>query len=168
MKKIILLLSFLIVLIIIAACNQIPTDKLSCNKDSDCICGGVDNQDKNCFLGNKEYYEEYVNKEKVCPDFCGGIAGNLELKCVENKCTQVSKESPQVECNLDTDCKKAGCSGQLCISADKEDIATTCEYKEEYACYQETECKCVSNKCDWEQTSEFTECLQQYESISTI
>jgi eight-cysteine-cluster-containing protein len=160
MKKTILLISFLFVLII-AACNQIPTDKLSCNKDSDCICGGIDNNDKNCFIGNKLYYEEYVNKDKACPDFCGGKEGNSELKCVENKCTQVLKEQLQAECNQDTDCKKAGCSGQLCISADKEDVATTCEYKEEYACYQETNCKCVSNKCDWNDTPQFIECLEQ-------
>ena len=68
---------------------QLP-DKDYCEKDSDCVCGGFDT-DGSCFLGNKLYYNEYVDKTGVCPDFCGGFHGTLEIKCVNNKCTQVPR-----------------------------------------------------------------------------
>ena len=67
---------------------KIP-DKLYCEKDSDCVCGGFD-VDGSCFLGNKLYYNAYVDKTGICPDFCGGFHGSLQLKCVDNKCTQVA------------------------------------------------------------------------------
>ena len=65
--------------------TQLPTEdsKTFCSIDDDCICSGKD-KDGSCFLGNKDYYETNVDKEKQCPDFCGGIAGNLEVKCDEN------------------------------------------------------------------------------------
>lgn len=55
------------------------------------------------------------------------------------------------------DCVVTGCSGQLC--ADTE-IFTTCEWRDEYACYQEA--SCVRQKdgvCGWVQTGELFECL---------
>lgn len=63
-----------------------------CVTDSDCICGGIDSSTKNCFIGNKKYYDSsyVINKTYHCPDFCSGIAGNLVLKCSNNKCIQQS------------------------------------------------------------------------------
>lgn len=61
-----------------------------CESDDDCICGGIDREDSECFIGNKEYYEKYVDKTMQCPDFCSGIANHLESKCVDNKCKLVS------------------------------------------------------------------------------
>lgn len=68
-----------------------------CTADSDCICGGIDKATNDCFVGNKEYYETNVDKSKGCPDFCIGIAANLETKCVENECKVVHKERLQIE-----------------------------------------------------------------------
>ncbi len=66
--------------------------KSYCITDSDCACGGIDSITKNCFIGNKDYYDSsYVNKSSQCPDFCNGIAGNLELRCDNNKCIQISR-----------------------------------------------------------------------------
>ncbi len=53
-----------------------------CEEDADCACG-VHWQTEDCFVGN----QNYVDTETQCPDFCTGIAGNLETKCVQNKCT---------------------------------------------------------------------------------
>jgi len=77
-------------------CNQIVStfkftklvsdgDQKYCNNDSDCACG-VNIKTRDCFLGNKKY----VDTTKQCPDFCGGIAGNLTIKCMNNFCKQVS------------------------------------------------------------------------------
>src|SRR3989344_5831665 len=58
-------------------------------------------------------------------------------------------------------CAVAGCSGQLCVSADEAgDIITTCEYRAEYACYREASCEPQENgKCGWTQTAELKQCL---------
>jgi len=62
-----------------------------CKTRDDCVCGGIDTKTGNCFIGNTNYYDKYVNKTAVCPDFCGGIAGNLEIRCENNACVQRNK-----------------------------------------------------------------------------
>ena len=54
-------------------------------------------------------------------------------------------------------CKPSGCSGQIC--SDK-DVVTTCEFRPEYMCYRNAECKRQSNgQCGWTQTAALTACL---------
>jgi len=67
-----------------------------CETADDCVCGGIDAQTENCFVGNKKYYDLFVNKEQDCPDFCTGIDGRLQTKCVEHKCALVRGEPPEV------------------------------------------------------------------------
>ncbi len=63
-----------------------PTDKSkSCLTDSDCACGK--NANGECFYGNIQF----VNASEQCPDFCTGIGGNLEIKCISSGCKQVQK-----------------------------------------------------------------------------
>lgn len=58
-------------------------------------------------------------------------------------------------------CAVAGCSGQLCVSADEAgNIMTTCEYRAEYACYREASCEPQANgKCGWTESTELKQCL---------
>lgn len=58
-------------------------------------------------------------------------------------------------------CAVAGCSGQLCVSADEAgNIVTTCEYRSEYACYREASCEPQADgKCGWTPTPQLTQCL---------
>ncbi|NIO44072.1 MAG: hypothetical protein GTN36_00760 [Candidatus Aenigmarchaeota archaeon] len=65
-------------------CPQV-VDESYCNFDEDCACG-IHKETSDCFYGNKAY----VDTSQQCPDFCTGIAGNLIIKCVNNKCIQVS------------------------------------------------------------------------------
>ena len=69
------------------------------------------------------------------------------------------KDKPIIK--IDTSgCKKAGCSSQLCVSSDEKDVITTCEWKDEYACYQKAKCEKQENgKCGFVQDEEFTDCL---------
>lgn len=54
-------------------------------------------------------------------------------------------------------CKPTGCSGQICSD---EDVTTTCEFKEEYACYKNAKCERQSDgKCGWTPTEELVMCL---------
>ena len=65
-----------------------------CEVDDDCICDGYDPKADKCFVGNRQYYEFFVDKERDCPDFCTGIAGDRGVRCVENKCVIVRLETP--------------------------------------------------------------------------
>ena len=55
-------------------------------------------------------------------------------------------------------CYKGGCSSQLC--SDQPDMVSTCEYREEYACYQSAVCeRQASGQCGWTETSDLRACL---------
>lgn len=65
------------------------------------------------------------------------------------------------ECSSDDDCIKAGCSGTLCQSKFAEKMFTTCEYREEYACYTTISCGCAQGKCAWRETDAFRSCVEE-------
>ncbi len=57
-------------------------------------------------------------------------------------------------------CYVGGCSAQLC--SDDPDLASTCEYREAYACYQDAVCeRQQGGECGWTQTAQLSACLQQ-------
>jgi hypothetical protein len=54
-------------------------------------------------------------------------------------------------------CIKSGCSGQVCSD---QNVITTCEWREEYACYRTALCEVQpSGACGWTQTEELKACL---------
>ena len=83
-------LTFVIVVsILFGFVLQKVDNKTFCERDSDCICGGIDRNTDDCFIGNKWYYDRFVDKTQQCPDFCTGITGELQVRCVDNTCGQV-------------------------------------------------------------------------------
>jgi len=55
-------------------------------------------------------------------------------------------------------CYIGGCSQQICSG--EPDVASTCEYREEYACYQTATCEKQSDgNCGWTQDLGLTTCL---------
>lgn len=55
-------------------------------------------------------------------------------------------------------CYIGGCSAQIC--SDQEGVASTCEFRAEYACYQGATCERQSNgQCGWTETSKLLQCL---------
>ncbi len=80
----------------------------------------------------------------------------------EGNKTSDNGSSTEAECSIDADCATAGCSGQLCVKADKAaDTITTCEYKEEYGCLKLTSCGCNEGICGWAETPNYAECIKQ-------
>lgn len=66
--------------------------------------------------------------------------------------------------NASTDeCVKGGCSGTGCLEKSKADqLSTTCEWKEEYACYRTATCeRQLNGRCGWTQTNELLSCLEE-------
>lgn len=60
-----------------------------------------------------------------------------------------------------SECVRGGCSGQLCVAADADPIFTTCEWREEYACYDTASCEKQTNGgCGWTLTDDLATCLK--------
>lgn len=57
-------------------------------------------------------------------------------------------------------CYKGGCSGQIC--SDRQDVLSTCEFRQEYTCYQTAICeRQKSGECGWTKTPQLEACLTQ-------
>lgn len=55
-------------------------------------------------------------------------------------------------------CYVGGCSGQIC--SDREGAISTCEWRDEYACYQSATCeRQPDGQCGWTQTPELLACI---------
>jgi hypothetical protein len=54
-------------------------------------------------------------------------------------------------------CRRTGCSGEVCSD---EDVASTCVFRPEYACYRDAVCERQgTGKCGWTQTADLLRCL---------
>lgn len=85
---------------------------------------------------------------KLCPD--GSYVGRTGPNCEFTPCPPPSSNSGK--------CYIGGCSSQIC--SDQEGAISTCEYREEYACYQTATCERQSNgQCGWTNTPALRECL---------
>lgn len=75
----------------------------------------------------------------------------------------LKKPEQKTGCTENTECFRAGCSGQVCTTKDQANkLKTTCEWKEEYSCYRNQVCGCVNNKCQWVNEEEIDSCLKKY------
>ncbi len=83
----------------------------------------------------------------------------LVLLCtiILTACTPINQENA---CTTDADCVRSGCSGTVCQEKTAEPVFTTCEYKAEYACYQNIPCGCVEGQCAFEKNPAFEQCLE--------
>ena len=96
---------------------------------------------------------------------------NILPACEEKRVTALADQTIQVDISCDSgirspvqpspapsaECRPTGCSGQVCSD---EDVITTCEYRPEYACYQNAKCERQPNdSCGWTETAELTSCL---------
>ncbi len=70
--------------------------------------------------------------------------------------------SAPVEPYTGAGCERTGCSGQVCAEAGS-GLMTTCEWKEQYACYATARCeKQDTGKCGWTTTNELEACLESH------
>jgi len=88
----------------------------ACREDTDCTCG------KNVITKECDYgIAECINELQQCPDFCTGIAGNLEIVCKDNQCVQVVKPTG---CTTDADCRYGAewCEDGACVACDNSGV----------------------------------------------
>lgn len=109
---------------------------------------------------------------KVCPDgsYVSRTGPNCEFApcpepqacpAIARMCNDGSTAKPGPNCTHicpeDGGCKKTGCSSHICSD---QDVASTCEWQEEYACYQTAACeRQADGKCGFTQTPELASCL---------
>jgi len=60
----------------------------------------------------------------------------------------------------DAACMRTGCAGEVCSD---HEVATTCIWRSEYACYAEpfARCACVDQGCAWAADPELAACLRR-------
>jgi len=90
------------------------------------------------------------------PAQCRSADGQLFVQDIPD--SQTIGSGPGLQTN---GCAVAGCSGQLCVSADEAgNTVTDCMYRAEYACYTEASCEPQADgKCGWTETPELKQCL---------
>lgn len=102
-----------------------------------------------------EFMEKCLRGEPVLPGDIGD----------SNSETETVVAPPLVEipvpAQVGAGCAIGGCSQQICGEAGQvEDVATTCEWRDEYACYSESRCeKQADGQCGWTETAGFKQCL---------
>ena len=64
-----------------------------------------------------------------------------------------------------TGCKRTGCGSQLCVSADSEEVFTTCEWRPEHACYRDATCERQEDgSCGFTMDDALSSCLDSADS----
>ena len=59
-------------------------------------------------------------------------------------------------------CKRAGCSGELCVAANSDQVMTVCEWQPHFACYDDAECTLQEDgRCGWTDTEQLRNCLER-------
>lgn len=72
-------------------------------------------------------------------------------------CSKPGPAQPPTDDPQPAECRATGCSGTVCSA---EDVVTTCEYRPEYACYQDATCaRQADGQCGWTMTAELEACL---------
>ena len=111
-----------------------------------------------------------VNDFEQCAKLGFPVMESYPRQCKADSKTFVEEINANISNNsasivISPDCKIAGCSGQLCVDKNAEDIITTCEYRPEYACYKTARCERQSGgNCGWTQTAELSECISQFKT----
>ena len=63
------------------------------------------------------------------------------------------------------DCVRGGCNGTGCFDPSDEPLATTCEWRDEYSCFDHGVCERQWNgQCGWTATEEMTQCIADHRS----
>ena len=92
----------------------------------------------------------------AAPPVCEPCPGNV---CARPACRNGSFSHWKCP-DMASGCVKGGCSGQLCSDASQGPLVSTCEFREEYACYRTARCERQSSgACGWTQTPELMQCL---------
>jgi hypothetical protein len=114
-------------------------------------------------LGRYGASGKFENVQNWCqqPTDCAGQIQTVAVKCASGSkavdvCTETNSCSKTCEPTVKP-CVVSGCSGQICAESD---MISTCEWREEYACYKTAICeRGTDGTCGWRKTTELESCL---------
>ena len=110
-------------------------------------------------IADKEIYLGTVNNKSVVLD---GYTFILNYATTTTVNIIVEYKTPAISKSI---CYVGGCSGQIC--SDQKDVVSTCEARQEYACYKTAKCERQTNgECGWTQTSGLKSCLSQSGNVN--
>jgi hypothetical protein len=133
-------------------------EPMPCQSPDDCFVGDECGDPSWCVPGPTR-----CNCPGVFEPVCGGDGRNYINAC-EAACAGVGVEySGYCEAPPPgSGCVRAGCSAHLCVE-EGVDIASTCEWRPVYECYQEATCERQQNgQCGFTPTYELVECLERH------
>lgn len=123
----------------------------SCIEDGNVACTLVDCIDPNpptdgCSDGKTNFA---IGASFPSPDGCNNCSCTKEgIVCTEKACAPDNKK-----------CVRGGCSGQLCVN-EGSDLGSTCEWREEYACFAKATCERQANgQCGHTPSEQLDACL---------
>ncbi len=134
---------------------------MHCGSPEDCFVGDqcmpADADGNWCIPGPTR-----CNCPGVFEPVCGGDSRNYINAC-EAACAGVGiRHEGYCEEPPGEGCVRAGCSDQLCVEEGM-DIASTCEWRPVYECYQQATCERQENgQCGFTPTHELVECLERF------
>ncbi|MBW2551315.1 MAG: hypothetical protein JRE73_11225 [Deltaproteobacteria bacterium] len=152
-------------------------EPMHCGSPNDCFVGdacmpapwaaGDDGVDPASFPSDPDAYwcipgPTRCNCPGVFEPVCGGDGRNYINAC-EAACAGVGiQHEGYCEEPPGEGCVRAGCSDHLCVD-EGVDIASTCEWRPVYECYQQATCERQQNgQCGFTPTHEFVECLEHF------
>ncbi len=108
--------------------------------------------------------DELITDFDSCAAAGNPIAESYPRQCFHEGQSFIEEVEPIKGPEATGGCVVGGCSGQLCISAEEAAQGggiSTCEFREEYACYQDAVCeKQATSSCGWTMDAKLTQCLQ--------
>ena len=153
-------------------------EPMHCGSPDDCFVGdacmappwaaaGDESTDPASFPSNPDAYwcipgPTRCNCPGVFEPVCGGDGRNYINAC-EAACAGVGiRHEGYCEEPPGEGCVRAGCSDHLCVD-EGVDIASTCEWRPVYECYQQATCERQQNgQCGFTPTHELVECLERF------
>jgi len=137
-------------------------------KHDQCYIAALASEQKSGYCEKTTMLKDECYVELAVRSYNKSICSNIANTTLAQTCLSSVNESAKPipvapQCTKDSECKKAGCSGTLCVPANLPDTITTCDYKGVYSCYALSSCGCYSSKCGWDENDDYLACINKYE-----
>jgi len=90
----------------------------------------------------------------------GRTANDPAAESTAQEQAKQSKNQPK-QMSARTPCQRAGCSKELCVGADSDEVVSACVWHARFACYENAECALQPDgRCGWTETAQLRQCIK--------